>query len=61
MLAIVQEAAHLLTTEYETSLTIAQLCRRLGTNPYTLQTAFKKTIRHPHRPLQKSRRTGLRP
>jgi AraC-like DNA-binding protein len=40
-LELAQEAKRLLTMDYEASLTIAQLCRKLGTNPYLLKTVFK--------------------
>ena len=42
--ALAQEAKQLLTADYQASLTIAQLCRKLGTNPYLLKTAFKQVI-----------------
>jgi len=41
-LAIAEEAKRLLTVDYQASLTIPQLCRKLGTNPYTLKTVFKQ-------------------
>jgi len=41
-LSIAEEAKRLLTVDYQASLTIAQLCRKLGTNPYTLKTVFKQ-------------------
>jgi AraC-like DNA-binding protein len=41
-LTIAEEAKRLLTVDYEASLTIPQLCRKLGTNPYTLKTVFKQ-------------------
>jgi AraC-like DNA-binding protein len=41
-LTIAEEAKRLLTADYEASLTIPQLCRKLGTNPYTLKTVFKQ-------------------
>jgi len=36
-----QEARRLLTADLEANYTIAQLCRKLATNPYKLKTAFK--------------------
>jgi len=41
-LEIAEEARRLLTLDYQASLTIPQLCRKLGTNPYTLKTVFKQ-------------------
>jgi AraC-like DNA-binding protein len=41
-LTIAEEAKRLLTVDYQASLTIPQLCRNLGTNPYTLKTVFKQ-------------------
>jgi|HubBroStandDraft_1064217.scaffolds.fasta_scaffold193438_1 AraC-like DNA-binding protein len=41
-LTIAEEAKRLLTVDYQASLTIPQLCRKLGTNPYTLKTVFKQ-------------------
>ena len=41
-LTIAEEAKRLLTADYQASLTIPQLCRKLGTNPYTLKTVFKQ-------------------
>ncbi len=41
-LTIAEEAKQLLTVDYQASLTIPQLCRKLGTNPYTLKTVFKQ-------------------
>jgi len=43
-LELAEEAKRLLTLDYEASLTIAQLCRKLGTNPYTLKTAFRQVF-----------------
>jgi AraC-like DNA-binding protein len=39
--ALALEAKRLLTVDYQASLTIAQLCRKLGSNPYLLKTVFK--------------------
>jgi AraC-like DNA-binding protein len=41
-LTIAEEAKRLLTADYQASLTIPQLCRKLGTNPFTLKTVFKQ-------------------
>jgi AraC-like DNA-binding protein len=40
-IANAHEAKRLLTANYEASYTINQLCRILGTNPYSLKTTFK--------------------
>jgi two-component system response regulator YesN len=41
---LAQEARRLLTADYQASLTIDQLCRRLGTHAFTLKNAFRHTF-----------------
>jgi AraC family transcriptional regulator, transcriptional activator of the genes for pyochelin and ferripyochelin receptors len=41
-LELAEAAKRLLTVNFEDSLTISELCRELGTNPFTLKSAFRQ-------------------